>query len=212
MNDTSYDNFEYLYLLAKNLGNGCRSSRKETDKIDLLLRRLSKQTAVTYEELSQNPDEKTINKFEEMTKPSDVDMLIKENYRLVYEIQQQEHINDLITKLVNNINEHLTSIRNFIIEQKLARDQNNEIYLHETFTMRENLMKENIDNLDMHQQITHNNVTDIIDKFEKLFNSIEWDQVPKDNKEYQQIKKQIDYVNSTYGLNLTSLEMEETKV
>lgn len=206
MNEGGYDNFEYLYLLAKNLSNGCRSSRKETDKIDLLLRRLSKQSAVTYEELTDEPSQETLEKYEQMTKPSKIDSLIKENYQLMYEIQQQEHINDLITKLVNNINEHLTSIRNFIIEQKLARDQNNEIYLHETFTVRENLIKESIENLDMHHQISKTNVNDVVDKFRKLYNSIEWEEVPKDSKEYRQLKKEIEYVNSTYGLELSSID------
>lgn len=59
----------------------------------------------------------------------------------MYEIEQQEYINKRIIALVNSINEHLISIRNFIIEQKLARDQNNEIYMHENFTVRENLLK-----------------------------------------------------------------------
>lgn len=206
MNEGGYDNFEYLYLLAKNLSNGCRYSRKETDKIDLLLRRLSKQSAVTYEELTDEPSQETLEKYEQMTKPSKIDSLIKENYQLMYEIQQQEHINDLITKLVNNINEHLTSIRNFIIEQKLARDQNNEIYLHETFTVRENLIKESIENLDMHHQISKTNVNDVVDKFRKLYNSIEWEEVPKDSKEYRQLKKEIEYVNSTYGLELSTID------
>ena len=81
MNEGSYDNFEYLNLLAKNLSVGCRDSRKETDKIELLLKRLSKQSVVSYEEFSQRPSEETLDAYKKLSEPTTTEQLIRENYQ-----------------------------------------------------------------------------------------------------------------------------------
>ena len=202
MNEGSYDNFEYLNLLAKNLSVGCRDSRKETDKIELLLKRLSKQSVVSYEEFSQRPSEETLDAYKKLSEPTTTEQLIRENYQLMYEIEQQEYINKRIIALVNSINEHLISIRNFIIEQKLARDQNNEIYMHENFTGRENLLKNSTELLKAREQCSRTNTEVVVEKFKKLYAEIDWDTLPSNLPDIIQVKEKIKHIKETYKLDL----------
>lgn len=202
MNEGSYDNFEYLNLLAKNLSVGCRDSRKETDKIELLLKRLSKQSVVSYEEFSQRPSEETLDAYKKLSEPTTTEQLIRENYQLMYEIEQQEYINKRIIALVNSINEHLISIRNFIIEQKLVRDQNNEIYMHENFTVRENLLKNSTELLKAREQCSRTNTEVVVEKFKKLYAEIDWDTLPSNLPDIIQVKEKIKHIKETYKLDL----------
>ena len=54
MNGGGNDNFDYLLQLTKALTTECRVNRQETDRIELLLKRLAKQSGISYDRLSKN--------------------------------------------------------------------------------------------------------------------------------------------------------------
>lgn len=54
MNSGGSDSFDYLLQLTKALSAECRANRQETDRIELLLKRLAKQSGISYDNLSKN--------------------------------------------------------------------------------------------------------------------------------------------------------------
>ncbi|CCK70939.1 Far3p KNAG_0F02770 [Huiozyma naganishii CBS 8797] len=147
MNELSGDNFEYLLQLTKVLANECRQTRQETDKIELLFKRVAKQSAISYEDLSAKVPTETLESYEKLSTPNTIDQLINENYALLYKIEQRDYINAKIFALINNINDHLASIKNFVIEQKFTREQDLENFVYENIEAKRNIVNANMENL-----------------------------------------------------------------
>lgn len=202
MSEDTNDNFQYILQLTKLLTVECRSTRQETDKIELLLKRVAKQSAISYERLSKDiPDENRTN-FEILDTPSDINELIKENYNLLYQIEQQRYINNKVALLIRNIVEHFTSIKNLIPDQKMTREQDLENFIYENFESQSIILESSIKTLKQKKEISSANLNHIISTLRKTCQEIDWSLIPKDLKEYKQLIEQIYKLDSTYNIKL----------
>ena len=114
----SGDSFEYLLQLMKTLSAQSWSTRQQTEKVEQTLKRLAKQNQISFTENCKPPDEEAIKSLEELGGQTEEDLLVDENYRLMYQIQQQEYIHSKICLLIQQVNEMIASIKNFVVEQK----------------------------------------------------------------------------------------------
>ncbi|KAH3899831.1 uncharacterized protein SCODWIG_01526 [Saccharomycodes ludwigii] len=146
--DNWNDCFEYLVNLTQQLIDHQKNNRLETNKLEQVLRRISKQSYITYEEYSKNDltnritntngtdNENTINIQE--------NQLINENYKLIYQIKQQLFLKDRMCKLIEQFKELIRSIKFFILEQnnlmvKLEKDIINSYIYNNVSVLNNNL-------------------------------------------------------------------------
>ncbi|CCF57401.1 hypothetical protein KAFR_0C04100 [Kazachstania africana CBS 2517] len=205
MTDYGGDNFDFLLQLTKVLTSECRSSRQETDKIELLLKRVAKQAGISYSEFSKPITGETQNKYDSLCKPTERETLIQENYQLLYQIEQQEYIQKKIWHLINNINEHLNSIKSFIVEQKLNRALDLDTFMCDNFGNKINALQSNITVLRTSGQISKENIEDIINKFRILYKTVDWDSIRRDSTSYKNLINKINRIEEEYNIKLIDL-------
>lgn len=205
MDESSNDNFEYVFQLTKLLSTECRANRLERDKLEHLFKRLAKQSYVSYEQLSDDLSSKNKESFDLISTPSEEDRLIVQNYGLLKQIELQEYTNNKVWLLINEINEHLSSMRNFVIERKLAASKDVSNFVEEKFTM-------NGQRLDMSYEVLRNEVDTTREKselvaqeFEHLINEIDWGLVPKDSKNFLKLESKLKILEHNYGISTGSL-------
>ncbi|AJP40753.1 AHL_G0041140.mRNA.1.CDS.1 [Saccharomyces cerevisiae] len=200
MNSGGTDSFDYLLQLTKVLIAECRANRQETDRIELLLKRLAKQSGISYDNLSKNiiPDSWKDNASQKASPPTEAQKLISENFKLIYEIEKQEYFNTKAVALINNINEHFSYIKNFIDEQNAIRERNIATFTSEKLDERNKSLQQNYESLKTENEETKKKMHSIIKQFEKLLKEVDWDRISKDSRDYSRFKKQLEYLQDTY--------------
>lgn len=202
MNEMANDNFQYISELMATLTTEFRSNRQETDKIELLLKRVAKQSSISYEKLGGEVCEDTLEKYEKLSEPNEVETLINENYDLLYQIEQQRYINNKISSLVQSIAEHFTSIKNFVKEQKFMREQDLDNFIYENFESQAVIIDAHLNNLRMKKNNSAENLPKIISKLQKMFKEVEWELLAKDKKRYPSLINQIQILNDEFNIKL----------
>ncbi|QLQ80131.1 hypothetical protein HG537_0D01310 [Torulaspora globosa] len=200
--DSSSDNFDYVFQLIKVLGSECRANRQESDKIESILRKLAKQSGLSYDQLSEKVSESTRQKYDEASTPDSTDRLILENYNLIYEIELQEYLNRRIWNLIQEIIEHLNSIRGFIIERKLTGTQTIDYYIQDKFDLKVEQLRRSNESLQDTKRITGNKLAAIYDEIRIVLGQISWDDVPNNFKERERISEILLQLKDLYGVDL----------
>ncbi|CAR30759.1 ZYRO0E01540p [Zygosaccharomyces rouxii] len=202
MDGSSSDNFEYILQLTKILSAECRANRQERDKVEHLFKRLAKQSYVNYEQLSGNVSPRKKELFDKISTPTEEDQLIMQNYELVKQIELQEYMNNKVWLLINEINEHLSSIRNFVIERKLAASKDVTNFIDEKFTV-------NGQRLDMSCQVLRNEINVskgkselVIQEFKHLVQEIDWNLVPKNSKDFIKFQSKLKMLENRYNISI----------
>ncbi|AQZ11156.1 FAR3 (YMR052W) [Zygosaccharomyces parabailii] len=204
MDGSSSDNFEYILQLTKILSAECRANRQERDKVEHLFKRLAKQSYVGYEHLSGNVTPKSRELFNKIATPTEEDKLIKENYDLLKQIELQEYMNNKFWLLINEINEHLSSIRNFMIERKLSGSQDTANFIDEEFTMNCQRLDMSTDVLKRELNVTKEKSALVEQELKQLLEQIDWSEVPKNSREYINLHEQIQVLKNRYAVRFTS--------
>lgn len=201
--DSSSDNFGYLFQLTKILSSECRANRQERDKIENLLRRLANQTGISYEQLSENVSPKTQETYDKLSTPSEADKLTMENYNLIYQIELQEYMNHKIWALINEIIEHLNSIKSFVIETRLTGYQNIDHYTDEKFDIKTERLDTNRRSLELTKEFTNEKLEVVTNELKSLMEQINWENIPKDSKEYKKLLEKTSILEAVYGIHLS---------
>lgn len=202
MNNNANDNFEYISQLLSALTTESRTNRQETDKIELLLKRVAKQCAISYESLGSEVSNETLKNYEALHEPSRTNQLINENYDLIYQIEQQRYINSKVTMLIQNITEHFVSIKNFIKEQKYVREQDLDNFIYENFESQMVILDSSIQKLEEKGNTSTSNLENAIKQLQITCKELDWDVVPKNTIGYKQLIKQIHELDEMYGIKL----------
>ncbi|KOG97394.1 Far3p [Saccharomyces eubayanus] len=202
MNSAGNDSFEYLLQLTKTLTAECRSNRQETDRIELLLKRLAKQSGISYDKLSRNiiPDQWKDNETQTVSTPSESQLLIYDNFKLIYEIEKQEYFNGKINALISNINEHFSYIKNFIDEQNVIRGRDVAVFASDKLDERNINLQQNYNLLKTENEETKKKLNTVIEQFETLLKEIDWESIPKDSRHYTRFQKQLEYLQNAYQI------------
>lgn len=202
MEKDNADNFTQILQLLKQLDVENRSTRQETNKIELLLKRVAQQSSISYEKLSKTVNDTTSKQYRCNSFVSKEEELINDNYRLLYEIEQQDYINKKIINLINTINEHLSNIKNYIIEQKLTRKQDMDNFIYEMVQAKQTILNNSYEQLRTRNEVITDNVQVIIHKFQQVYKEINWDLIPKDNEHYIALHKLINQFQDDHGISL----------
>lgn len=194
------DNFDYLYELTKKLSESSRASRQETDKIELLLKRVAKQSIISYEQLSKDVSLDVKRSFKDTMlhgvnndRANDkIQKLIKKNYRLIYEIEQEEYFNKKFFSMVGNVEEQLQSIKNYIIELKLMREQDTENFIYDNVQSKTKIILNNSDDLKAKNGIMEDNIlNDIVKKFKDTYRNLNLCKKGKEETKENNINRDI---------------------
>lgn len=195
------DNFEYLYQLTKNLSESSRASRQETDKIELLLKRVAKQSVISYEQLSKDVSLDVKRKYNDALLheagrdkgEGEIRRLINENYRLLYEIEQEEYMNKKFLSMIENVEEQLQSIKNYIIELKLTREQDFENFIYENVQSKTKIILNHSDNLETKNDIMEDNLlNNIVKKFRDMYENLNMCKQEENNNDRAQLIKTLE--------------------
>lgn len=194
------DNFDYLYELTKKLSESSRASRQETDKIELLLKRVAKQSIISYEQLSKDVSLDVKRSFKDTMlhgvnndRANDkIQKLIKKNYRLIYEIEQEEYFNKKFFSMVGNVEEQLQSIKNYIIELKLTKEQDTENFIYDNVQSKTKIILNNSDDLKAKNDIMEDNIlNDIVKKFKDTYRNLNLCKKGKEETKENNINRDI---------------------
>ncbi|KAK5782492.1 Far3p PWA37_000570 [Arxiozyma heterogenica] len=212
------DSFEYLYQLTKTLSESSRASRQETDKIELLLKRVAKQSIISYEQLSKDvaldvkrKHNNTVLTGEQQDREeNEIQKLIKENYRLIYEIEQEEYLNKKFMSMIENVEEQLQSIKNYIIELKLTREQDIENFIYENIQSKTKIVLNNSDDLKLKNDITEENISNnIVKKFRDTYKNLNLNEKREEGRELlnrdkltENLEQEIDKFEERYKIKL----------
>lgn len=205
MDGSSSDNFEYILQLTKILSAECRANRQERDKVEHLFKRLAKQSYVGYEQLSGNVSPKNRDLFNKIAAPTQEDKLIKKNYELLKHIELQEYMNSKFWLLINEINEHLSSIRNFVIERKVSGSQATANFIDEKFTMNGQRLEMSTNVLKGNLEVTREKSKLVEEELKYLVGQIDWDEVPKDSRDYLAFQKKLQILKERYNVQINAL-------
>lgn len=202
MNSGGSDSFDYLLQLTKALSAECRANRQETDRIELLLKRLAKQSGISYDKLSKNiiPDSWKDSRSQTAPPPTEAQQLISENFKFIYEIEKQEYFNTKALALINNINEHFSYIKNFIDEQNSIRERNVVAFTSEKLDERNRSLQQNYRSLKTENEETKKKMHTVVEQLEKLLKEVDWDRITKDSRDYTRFKKQLEYLQDAYQI------------
>ena len=209
------DNFEYLYQLTKNLSESSRASRQETDKIELLLKRVAKQSVISYEQLSKDVSLDVKRKYKDALLhgagrdkgEGEIQRLINENYRLIYEIEQEEYMNKKFLSMIENVEEQLQSIKNYIIELKLTREQDFDNFIYENVQSKTKIILNHSDNLETKNDIMEDNLlNNIVKKFRDMYENLDICKQEENNNDRAQLietlEQEIDKFEQQYKTKL----------
>lgn len=144
---------------------------------------------------------------------SEDESLIRENYRLIYEIEQEEYLNGKFLSMINNVKEQLDSIKNYIIEIKLTREQDLENFLYENVYSKSKIVGNSEGVLreknGVSQEILLNQV---VDRFRRLYNEMfvgRTELIRRQESKFRESKSReleqdIDEFERVYGIDLRS--------
>lgn len=206
MDMNNSDNFDYILQITKALTAECRSSRQETDKIENILKTFtssinldSKDKEIEDTSESKNEDDDTKG---ETSPPSDYDIakaLVKENYNILYEIQQIEYMNKKIWTLISHIMDNLQLIKNFILDQSFNRSKNWNFY--NTNLLQKNIytLEENVVILKTDKEVTEDKIARLQEKFQDVLDLIDWKLIDQETQLFQKFQSSVIYLNNEYG-------------
>lgn len=202
MDGSSSDNFEYILQLTKILSAECRANRQERDRVEQLFKRLAKQSYVSYEQLSGDvaPGKKEL--FEKLSNPTEEDQLIRQNYELLKQIELQEYMNNKVWLLINEINEHLSSIKNFVIERKLAASKDVMNFIDEKFTVNGQRLDMSCQALRNQLHVSKEKSEMVLQEFKSLIQGIEWNLVPKDSSNFIKFQSKLRILKNRYDISI----------
>lgn len=202
MDGSSSDNFEYILQLTKILSAECRANRQERDRVEQLFKRLAKQSYVSYEQLSGDvaPGKKEL--FEKLSNPTEEDQLIRQNYELLKQIELQEYMNNKVWLLINEINEHLSSIKNFVIERKLAASKDVMNFIDEKFTVNGQRLDMSCQALQNQLHVSKEKSEMVLQEFKSLIQGIEWNLVPKDSNNFIKFQSKLRILKNRYDISI----------
>lgn len=177
-------------------------NRQETDRIELLLKRLAKQSGISYDRLSKNvtPDSWKDNRSQMASPPNEAQQFITENFKLIYEIEKQEYFNTKVLALISNINEHFSYIKNFIDEQNAIKGRDIVTFTSEKLDKRNRNLQQNYKLLKTENEETSKKIKAIIEQFEALLGEVNWECIPKDSRDYIRFQKQLEYLQDVYQI------------
>ncbi|GCF01000.1 hypothetical protein ZYGM_000866 [Zygosaccharomyces mellis] len=202
MDGSSSDNFEYILQLTKILSAECRANRQERDKVEHLFKRLAKQSYVSYEQLSGDvaPGKKEL--FRKLSNPTEEDQLIRQNYELLKQIELQEYMNNKVWLLINEINEHLSSIKNFVIERKLAASKDVMNFIDEKFTVNGQRLDMSCQALRNQLHVSKEKSEMVLQEFKSLIQGIEWHLVPKNSNNFIKFQSKLRILENRYDISI----------
>ncbi|AET40186.1 Far3p Ecym_5434 [Eremothecium cymbalariae DBVPG len=200
--DTFSDSFDYILQLTKTLSSQSWNNRQETLKIERLLKRLAKQTYIPYEQFIIEPSEETKETYNQLSKQSEEEYLIKENYKLIYLIEQQEYLDAKLWTLISQINELIVSIRNFIIEQKSARPKAEFEFIEKNLIKRIQHLNESEEKLRSSKETSIPIVEMLLKELVITCSEIDWKTVPQGTKSFQRLLHRIKKVEETHNVTL----------
>lgn len=200
--ESSSDNFDYIFQLTKVLSAECRASRQESDKIESILRRLAKQSGLSYDQLSDAVSQNTRQRYDEVSLPDEADRLILENYNLIYQIELQEYLNRKIWSLIQEIVEHLNSIRGFVVERKMTGKQTIEYYLQERFDSKMQLLQSSNEALRNAKNVTREKLSAVYGEVRLVMQQIDWKKLSTDSREGKRIFDLLAILKESYGVDL----------
>lgn len=200
--DSNSGNFEYVLQLTKVLSSESRANRQESDKIESILRRLAKQSGVLYDDLSDGVSKGAQDSYDRLSAPKLADRLINENYELIYQIEFQEYVNQKIWGLINDIIEHLSSIRGFVLERKLTGLQNVDFYVQDKFDSKIYRLEESAKSLKCAKESTQEKLNLLYSDLRHLIGQINWEAISKSSREYKRIFEALNQLKNSYGVDL----------
>ncbi|CCH62539.1 hypothetical protein TBLA_0H02550 [Henningerozyma blattae CBS 6284] len=214
------DNFEYILQITKSLTSECRGSRQETDRIETLIKKLPKNEIKGKDNNDQNnnntnskescnedetaiqTDDESDNKKDEMIQEDEIDRLIKENYRLIYKVENIEYINKKIWKLISHINDNLVLIKNFIIDENLQRSIKIDNFIFSSIDYPIKELNENMIRLENDNLITQDKIDIVVNKLQECMSHIKIDKV-NDTEEYINIQNDLETLRNNYDINIS---------
>lgn len=187
--ENSADSFEYFFHLAKTLSTECRSTRQGTERIEQLIKRLTKLTQTSFEELSSEPDEDVKKKYESLKVENERDRLIRENYTLIYQIERQEYVCKRIWALIDQIEDLLESIKKFVVEQRAHRTKTERQFVEMVLKSRIMQLQTSTEG---HASATRHSRTKLDFLLKELHDAcqgIDWSQLPNTNDSRRLLQK-----------------------
>lgn len=203
--EISNDNFEYINRLVKTLSLQCWNNRQETDKIDHLVKTLAKQNQISYEQFSQVCNEKTLTLYKEISKESEKERLIRDNYDLIYKIEQQEYVHSRILFLIDQINDLITSIKKFVADQKVTRSKIQLIFFKDKIYNQLESLHHNMVSLKNSKESSKYKVKILCEELKNICSQIEWKELANENKDSQNLINKIKQFEKLHNIKLISI-------
>ncbi|SCU79494.1 LAFA_0B03488g1_1 [Lachancea sp. 'fantastica'] len=197
----SADSFEYLLHLTKGLSKECRATRQGTERIELLVRRLAKVTQSSYEELSKEPSSQVWDRYHEISAESEKDRLIRENFALVYQIECQEYVCKRIWALIDQIEDLLESIKQFVVEQGAHRARTASQFIEDVVQTRIRSVQSSNQDLTETTKTARSKLDLLMQELQQVCKQVNWDQVQK-AEENRYLHTRILRVQQKYGIKL----------
>ncbi|SCU85753.1 LADA_0D09428g1_1 [Lachancea dasiensis] len=199
----SADSFEYLLHLTKGLSTECRATRQGTGRIEHLLQRLAKLTQTSYEDLSNEPEPEVWDKYSKISIDSEKERLIRENYGLVYHIERQEYVCKRIWALIDQIEDLLESIKQFVVEQKAHRVRVESQFMEGIVNSRISAVEISSEHLRETQDVARFKLDLLVDELRDVVKNIDWSQKSA-SEDMQSLWSKILRLQGKYKLNLTN--------
>lgn len=187
----SGDSFEYLLQLMKTLSSQAWATRQQTEKVEQSLKRLAKQNQISYNEYAKSPNDETLGQVNTLKQKTKEEELVEENYRLMYQIEHQEYIHSKIYLLIQQIDEMIVSMRNFIVEYKTSAPQKQQEFITKSVTAPMSRLKYSEKQLNDGHINAEKQLKILMGELTDLFNRVPWHKVPNDNLNYLRLKNVI---------------------
>ncbi|CCE65538.1 hypothetical protein TPHA_0L01850 [Tetrapisispora phaffii CBS 4417] len=205
MEPNSADNFECILQLTRFLSSECRSSREQTDNLATLLNRLADQSGIIFEETSGNTPDEELQKYNEIVQKSEEELLIEENYKLLYQIEQQEYINSKIRSLINNIAEHINSIKLFLIEERIIKDNKKVDFIMDPNEL--DTIRQSTETLKTSKDILQTKINSALHNLRLILKETNFQNIDKTTFEFRQFQKSIKILNDIYNAKLDVFDL-----
>ncbi|BAO41485.1 factor arrest protein 3 [Kluyveromyces marxianus DMKU3-1042] len=200
----SGDSFEYLLQLTKTLSSQAWSARQQTDKVEQSLKRLAKQHYIPYKEYSKPPTAEALDEFAQIKAKSPEELIVEENYRLMYQIQQQEYIHSKVCLLVQQINEMIVSIRDFIVEYKATAPHKHQEFVAANVANPVQSLSSAQTALEKGHNVANKKVAMLIEELVLACKNVPWNKIEKDDLAYQRFKSLVKDFEDKYNIQLVS--------
>ncbi|CDO96547.1 unnamed protein product [Kluyveromyces dobzhanskii CBS 2104] len=198
----SGDNFEYLLQLVKTLGSQAWATRQQTDKVEQSLKRLAKQNQIKFSEYTKPPSDVTVKQAAQFRTKTKEEELVEENYRLMYQIEQQEYIHSKVCMLIQQIDEMIVSMRNFIVEYKTSAPEKNREFISRSITAQVSALTSGEKQLSGGHTTAQNKLRILTEELVDLFQNVPWHKVANDNLNYVRLKNLIADFEDKYCIQI----------